>query len=56
VLPADAEAFIARRFNATKRARLKVDYGDVIVEGEYVPRKGELVRVRNLNEPIADDL
>jgi len=35
--------------------RLKIDYRDVIVSGEYVPRAGELVRVRNLDEPIEDD-
>ena len=34
--------------------QLKFDYRDVIVEGEYVPRAGSLVRVRNLNEPIGD--
>jgi hypothetical protein len=34
---------------------LKHDYRDVIVEGEYVPREGKLVKVRNLNEPIPDD-
>ena len=37
-----------------KVARLKVDYRDVIVEGEYVPRQGKLVRVRNLAEPIPE--
>jgi len=34
---------------------LKHDYRDVIVEGEYVPIGAELVRVRNLNEPISDE-
>jgi hypothetical protein len=34
---------------------LKVDYRDVIIGGEYVSRGGELVRVRDLNDPIADD-
>jgi hypothetical protein len=34
--------------------QLKHDYRDVIVEGEYVPRAGKLVRVRNLNDPIPD--
>lgn len=34
--------------------QLKHDYRDVIVEGEYVPRDGKLVRVRNLNDPIPD--
>lgn len=34
---------------------LKRDYRDVIVEGEYVPRGGELVRIRNLDEAIPDD-
>ncbi|MFZ2956260.1 MAG: hypothetical protein WA705_05170 [Candidatus Ozemobacteraceae bacterium] len=31
---------------------LKIDYRDVIVAGEYGPRDGDLVRVRNLNEPF----
>lgn len=35
--------------------QLKHDYRDVIVEGEYVPGAGGLVRVRNLNEPIKDE-
>ena len=34
---------------------LKHDYRDVIVEGEYVPRGRELIRVRNLNLPIPED-
>ena len=34
---------------------LKHDFRDVIVEGEYVPRGGGLVRVRDLNEPIPDE-
>jgi hypothetical protein len=34
---------------------LKIDWRDVIVAGEYVSRNGQLVRVRNLNEPIADE-
>ena len=34
---------------------LKRDYRDVIVEGEYLPKGHELVKVRNLNEPIPDD-
>src|SRR5881394_326251 len=34
---------------------LKHDYRDVIVEGEYIPKGRELVRVRNLNEPIPDE-
>jgi len=34
---------------------LKRDYRNVIVEGEYAPIGGELVRVRDLNEPIPDD-
>jgi len=32
------------------------DYRDVIVEGEYEPRDKKLVRVRDLNAPIPDDL
>jgi hypothetical protein len=96
VLPADVEAYIARRFGAAEREaasalcrsatihdgsaasprlircalvssggslqrlrleieHLRVDYRDVIVSGEYVPEKGELIRVRNLNEPFADE-
>lgn len=35
--------------------QLKFDYRDVIVEGEYLPKGGKLVRVRNLNEPIDAD-
>jgi hypothetical protein len=35
--------------------QLKLDYRDVIVEAEYAPSPGELVRIRNLNEPIGDD-
>ena len=34
---------------------LKVDFRDVIVEGEYVPVGMELVKVRDLNQPIGDD-
>ncbi|SRR5258708_6775464 len=34
---------------------LKRDYRDVIVEGEYIPSGRQLVRVRNLNEPIPDE-
>jgi hypothetical protein len=34
---------------------LKRDYRDVIVEGEYASRDGELVRVRNLTAPIPAD-
>ena len=34
---------------------LKRDWRDVIVEGEYLPRGSELVKIRNLNEPIPDD-
>ena len=32
------------------------DYRDVIVEGEYEPTGKKLVRVRNLTDPIPDDL
>lgn len=39
----------------TEIETLKHDYRDVIVEGEYVPRGGELVRIRNLDEPIPDE-
>jgi len=34
---------------------LKRDYRDVIVEGEYLPVKGELIKVRDLSKPIPDD-
>ena len=34
---------------------LKRDFRDVIVEGEYVPFGRELGKVRDLNQPIADD-
>ena len=34
---------------------LKRDYRDVIVEGEYVPVGRELVKLRDLNGPIADN-
>ncbi len=34
---------------------LKHDFRDVIVEGEYIPIGLELVRIRNLSEPIPDD-
>ena len=36
-------------------AHLRVDWRDIIVEGEYVVREGGLVRVRDLNGPIAED-
>ncbi len=35
--------------------QLNRDYRGVIVEGEYVPIDGNLVRVRNLNDPIVED-
>jgi hypothetical protein len=35
---------------------LKRDYRDVIVEGEYLPVGRELVKVRDLNQPISDDV
>jgi hypothetical protein len=35
--------------------QLKVDFRDVIVAGEYAPKAGNLVRIRNLNEPINDE-
>ena len=34
---------------------LKHDNRDVIVEGEYVPVGRELVKVRDLNDPIPDE-
>jgi hypothetical protein len=36
-------------------AHLKVDWRDIIVEGEYVVRDRKLVKVRDLNEPIPAD-
>ena len=35
--------------------RLKVDWRDVVVAGEYDPIDGELSRVRDLNDPIIDE-
>ena len=37
-------------------ARLKVDYRDVIVAGEYQPTGLKLKKVRNLSDPIPEDL
>lgn len=34
---------------------LKHDFRDVIVEGEYIPRDGKLVKIYNFNEPIPDE-
>lgn len=34
---------------------LRYDYRDVLVEGEYIPSGRDLVRIRNLNEPIPDE-
>jgi hypothetical protein len=34
---------------------LKRDYRDVIVEGEYIPGDGQLVKIRNLDDPIPDE-
>jgi len=34
---------------------LKHDWRDVIVEGEYASRGEELVRIRDLGEPIPDE-
>lgn len=36
-------------------ALLALDWRDVVVAGEYVPRDGELVRVRDLSQPIGAD-
>jgi len=36
-------------------AHLKVDWRDIIVEGEYVVREGKLVRVADLNHHIPED-
>lgn len=35
-------------------AHLRIDWRDIIVEGEYVVREGKLERVRDLNDPIGD--
>lgn len=35
---------------------LKHDWRDVIVEGEYVPKGRELVKVLDLNNPIPDEI
>ncbi len=35
--------------------RLKVDWRDVIVAGEYDGIDGELSRVRDLNDPVSND-
>ncbi len=34
--------------------RLRVDWRDVVVEGEYAVLNGRLARVRNLAEPLPD--
>ena len=36
-------------------SQLRIDWRDVIVEGEYVVRDGKLVRVLDLNSPIPAD-
>lgn len=36
-------------------AHLKVDWRDIVVEGEYVVRDGKLARVRDLNNPIPEE-
>ena len=36
-------------------AHLKVDWRDIIVEGEYLARDGKLVRVLDLDKPIPED-
>jgi len=36
-------------------AHLKVDWRDIVVEGEYVVRDRQLVRVLDLNNPIPED-
>jgi hypothetical protein len=38
----------------TELEHIAVDYRDVILEAEYEKRRGEFVRVRNLNEPIGE--
>jgi len=36
-------------------AHLKVDWRDIIVEGEYVVRERKLIRVLDLGNPIPED-
>jgi len=36
-------------------AHLKVDWRDIVVEGEYLVRERKLVRVLDLNDPIPED-
>ena len=36
-------------------AHLKVDWRDIIVEGEYVVRERKLIRVLDLDNPIPED-
>jgi hypothetical protein len=33
---------------------MAIDYRDVILEAEYEKRRGELVQVRDLNQPLAE--
>jgi hypothetical protein len=35
-------------------AHMAIDYRDVILGAEYEKQRGELVRVRDLNEPLAE--
>jgi len=35
-------------------AHMAMDYRDVILEAEYEKHRGELVRVRDLNEPLGE--
>jgi hypothetical protein len=39
----------------TQIEHLKIDFRDVILEGEYVPKPGGLEHIRNLNEPFGDE-
>jgi hypothetical protein len=52
---------VVASFGSVERLRMEVeslrrDFRDVIVEGEYVPVGVKLVKVRDLNQPIADDV
>lgn len=53
-------ALVASHGDMTRLAygieRLRVDFRDVIVAGEYETVNGKLMRVRNLDEPITADL
>lgn len=54
-LPGDIERYFRRTFVAAEWATVAALLANaVIAEGEYMPRAGQLVRVRDLNDPILD--